>query len=76
VKAFIPCSRRHGKHCSSWHSSLVQSYRNERHRQEVEFEGLTGGHAADAAFIRAQGHTVITFAEWLRANTSERQHHV
>jgi hypothetical protein len=68
----VPCSRRHRKHCSAWHSNLVQSYREERHRQEVAFEALTGGYAGDQAHAKAKGHSVITFTDWLKANRSEK----
>ncbi len=35
---FVPCSPRH-KSCSPTHSDLVWSYRAERERQEIEWEG-------------------------------------
>jgi hypothetical protein len=62
-----PCSRRHGRFCSRWHANLVATYRDERRRQEIEWEGLTGGYAGDAALLRAQGAAMITFGGWLRA---------
>lgn len=65
----MPCSLRH-KQCSRWHSELVESYRVERHRQEVEFEGLTGGYAGDQEHARAKGHSLITFGDWLKAHAT------
>jgi hypothetical protein len=65
----IPCSPKHKKHCSRWHFELVQGYRLERHRQEIQHEAVTGGYAGDAAHARATGHTQpITFQDWLKAN--------
>jgi hypothetical protein len=50
----------------------LHEYRNERHRQEVELEGLTGGHPADIAdhFARG-GKPLITYKDWLRARAGE-----
>ena len=69
---FTPCSAKHGKHCSAAHADLVRSYRDERTRQEIDWEAATGGYVGDANHLRAQGHSVITFADWLRANATER----
>jgi hypothetical protein len=67
---FTPCSARH-KQCSAAHADLVRSYRDERHRQQINWEGVTGGHAGDANHQRAQGHSVITFADWLRSRRTK-----
>lgn len=68
-----PCSAKHEKHCSRWHADLVLGYRLERYRQEVAHEGLTGGHTGDAAHVKAQGHALVTFSDWLKANRRERR---
>lgn len=72
--SFTPCSVRH-KRCSAAHADLVRSYRDERYRQEIDWEGVTGGHAGDANLQRAHGHSVITFADWLRSWRSDSETH-
>lgn len=67
MNSTTPCSHRHRKHCSAWHSNLVSTYRDERRRQEIEWEGMTGGYAGDAQLLRAQGASMITFGDWLQA---------
>jgi hypothetical protein len=69
---FVPCSRKHGKHCSPAHAAKVAAYRDERRRQELVFEGMTGGYAGDAEHAVAQGNTLVTFGDWLKA-TKERK---
>lgn len=48
--------------------SDLQDYRTERHRQEVELEGLTGGYPADTAdhFARG-GKPLINYSDWLKS---------
>lgn len=44
----------------------LHDYRVERHRQEVELEGLTGGNAADTAdYFARGGKPLITYTDWL-----------
>jgi hypothetical protein len=64
---FIPCSPRH-KSCSPAHAELVESYRIERHRQEVELEAATGGYAGDIAFYKATNGWIVSFGDWLKAH--------
>jgi hypothetical protein len=70
----LRCAPGH-KGCTPAHRDLVANYRVERHRQEVEFEGMTGGHAADAEFLKAKGHKLTTFFDWLRAHTTPEEPH-
>lgn len=47
--------------------SDLHEYRTERHRQEVEREGLTGGYGADEAHFNAQGgKPLITLKDWMK----------
>jgi len=49
--------------------SDLQEYRNERHRQEVELENLTGGHPADIAdYFARGGKPLITYKDWVRGH--------
>lgn len=64
---FVPCSPRH-RQCSPAHADLVRSYRDERHRQEIVWEGMTGGWAGDAKHLRGKGYSLITFSDWLRGH--------
>lgn len=66
------CAKGH-KGCTAAHRDLVNSYRVERHRQEVEQEGLTGGHQSDLDYLKAKGHKIITFADWLRHHVRQEQ---
>lgn len=64
---FTPCSPRH-KSCSPAHAELVESYRNERWRQEQQQEASTGNYAGDIAHAKAKGHKLIDFGDWLKAH--------
>ena len=64
---FTPCSPRH-RSCSKAHAELVESYRSERHRQEVALEGVTNGHAQDYEHWKAKGGKLIDFGQWLKAH--------
>lgn len=64
---FTPCSPRH-RSCSPAHAELVESYRDERFRQEVQLEKRTGGYAGDIAHAKAKGYKLIDFRQWLRAH--------
>jgi hypothetical protein len=47
--------------------SDLQEYRTERHRQEVELEGLTGGHPADISdYFARGGKPLINYNDWMR----------
>jgi hypothetical protein len=65
--AFVPCSRKH-KSCSPAHASLVAGYRAERERQEKLFEAETGNYEGDIKWHKENGHQLITFKTWLKAN--------
>jgi hypothetical protein len=46
--------------------SDLMDYRTERHRQEQELEGLTGGHPADIEdYFARGGKPLITYTDWL-----------
>lgn len=64
---FVACSPKH-KSCSAAHSALVQGYRDERHRQEVQLEGWTGGYVGDVIQWMAKGGKLIDFRDWLKAH--------
>lgn len=64
---FAPCSPRH-KSCSPAHAALVDGYRQERERQEQHLEDVTGNYAGDIEHLKAKGHILIDFQQWLKAN--------
>jgi predicted glycoside hydrolase/deacetylase ChbG (UPF0249 family) len=64
---FTPCSPRH-KSCSPAHAALVESYRQERWRQEVQLEAVTNGYTADYEHWKAKGGKLITLSDWLKAH--------
>jgi len=46
----------------------LQEYRTERHRQENELEGLTGGYAADRDdYFARGGKPLINYKDWLKS---------
>jgi hypothetical protein len=51
--------------------SDLMDYRTERHRQEVELEGLTGGHPTDIEdhFARG-GKPLINYKDWLKGRST------
>lgn len=55
----IPCSPRHGKHCSVAHHDLVQGYRDERYRQEMALEGQNYKNQEEAR------ENLVDFKQWL-----------
>lgn len=67
VVTFTPCNTRH-RSCSPAHADLVNNYRSERHRQEVELEAITGNYPADQQHWKAKGGKLITFGDWLKAH--------
>lgn len=60
-----PCSPKHRMHCSRFHANLVESYRLERHNQEIAFEAQLS-HAGERELMRQNGVRLITFKDWLR----------
>lgn len=64
---FTPCSPRH-KSCSPAHAELVESYRDERFRQEVQLENRTGNYRGDIEHWKAKGGKLISFRDWLKAH--------
>lgn len=64
---FTPCSPKH-KSCSPAHAELVESYRQERWRQIVDRERLTGDYDADIEHWEAKGGKLISFTDWLQAH--------
>lgn len=45
----------------------LETYRNERHRQEVELEGLTGGYSSDKAdYFARGGKPLITLKDHMK----------
>lgn len=52
----------------AFQTANISDYRTERHRQEVELEGLTGGHPADEAdYLARGGKPLITYKDWLKS---------
>lgn len=66
AKLPVPCSPRHEGRCTPHHRSLVDGYRDQRQREELELENETGGYAGDLARWRENGGTLVTFVEYLR----------
>lgn len=64
---FTPCSPRH-RSCSPAHADLVGGYREERERQERNFEDRTGNYRGDIAHAKAKGAKLVDFKVWLKAN--------
>ncbi|ASM62555.1 hypothetical protein SEA_ALLEYCAT_49 [Mycobacterium phage AlleyCat] len=60
----MPCSPKHRKGCSQFHSNLVTAYRLERHYQEVTHEA-TLSNQAELKLARENGFRLITFRDWL-----------
>lgn len=69
-----PMSRISGIVISRPHTgSVIDDYRIERHRQEVELEGLTGGHPADIKdYFDRGGKPLINYKQWLKSRGGEQ----
>lgn len=63
----LPCSSKHGKFCSIAHADLVQTYRDERYRQEIENES-TLENPGEKQIWKENGGKLINFQEWLIAH--------
>jgi hypothetical protein len=47
---------------------MVQGYRDERYRQEIQLERITGNYPGDIIHWEAKGGKLIDFRDWLKAN--------
>jgi hypothetical protein len=62
----VPRSPDHD-HCTPHHRDVVDRYRDERARQELELEAITGGYPGDLEHWRQNGGQLTTFQTWLRS---------
>lgn len=69
--SFTPCSPKH-KSCSPAHAAMVWSYREERRRQEIQYE-LPYSYDGDRKLMRENGISLVTFKDWLIANKRSEQ---
>lgn len=67
--AVVPCSQGHIG-CTTHHRDLVDGYRDQRYREELELEAVTGMHDTDIAIWRENGNRLTTFRDWLMGRTS------
>jgi hypothetical protein len=61
------CSERH-LHCTNGHREMVAEYRDQRYREELAVEAMTGNHPGDIADWKARGGRLTTFTTWLKAH--------
>ncbi len=61
----VPCSPKH-TNCTRHHRDVVDSYRDQRYREELALEAETNGLAGDIALWKANGGTMTTFVSWLK----------
>ena len=65
--SFTPCSPRHHS-CSPTHAALVAGYRDERRRQEMLRDEITGMYTGDEKHYAATHEPLIDFKQWLIFN--------
>ena len=64
----VPCSKGHVG-CTSQHRDQVDGYRDQRYREELEFEAATALLPGDIDIWLARGNRLTTFRDWLRGRT-------
>jgi hypothetical protein len=65
--AVVPCNDAHVG-CTRQHRDLVDSYRDQRYREELELENETGLYRGDLEFWHENGGRLTTFRQWLDAH--------